>query len=280
MKERQLLEIIAVFVVLTVTVQYVATNPRFSDGNEKRLMTLNISGGFAGMKIDVEYYNDGLVVYNNSKTNFERSIYIQQPMIEELTNRIETLVTSYKQGLILEAEPGSADYFNYDLKIFDKGKEIVYQWTDTSKSPPQLSYLASLVSQVNNLAVKSDTIIFFIKIDKTNFIQGEKVLFRVIAINPTGSVYSYQSPTPCAPNFKVTVVSSDGKEIELYPIGFESDKPCTQIVQERSLPSGLQIQSEYEYTLKAQGSYLIKANFPYPDWSDTRYQDQIIVISS
>jgi hypothetical protein len=157
MKERQLLEIIAVFIILTVTVQYVATNSWFFNSIDKRLMTLNISGGFAGMQIDIEYYVDGLVVYNNSKTNFERSIYVQQPMIEELTNRIENLVTSYKQGLILEAEPGSADYFNYDLKIFDKGKEIVYQWTDTSKSPSQLSYLASLVFQMNNLAVKAIT---------------------------------------------------------------------------------------------------------------------------
>ena len=270
--------IIAIFFVLGIMVQYVTTNTSFfSDSQDKKLMTLNISGGLAAMQIDVEYYSDGLIVYNNSKTHFGRSIQIQQPMLEELTSRIAVLIRDYKQGLVLNAEPGSADYFTYSLAVFNNGKALIYQWTDTSKSPPSLHGLASLISQVNNLASKDDSIIFFIKIDKTNYKEGEKLLFRVIALNPTGENYNYQSPTPCTPNFNVIIVGPDIKGVEVYPIGSEADKPCTQVVQGRVLGSDSQIQSEYEYTFKAQGSYIIQTSFPYPEWSDSRYQDEVVI---
>jgi len=93
-----LLVIIAVFIVLGVIIQYVAPNTSFSSGTpDKRLMILNISGGFAAMQIDVKYFTDGLVVYNNSKAHFERSIQMQQSMSEELTNRIGVLIRDYTQ---------------------------------------------------------------------------------------------------------------------------------------------------------------------------------------
>lgn len=177
----------------------------------------------------------------------------------------------------MEAEPGSADYFTYSLKVYRDSKILIYQWTDTSKSPPSLHSLASLISQVNNFVTKGDSIIFFIKTDKINYKEGGKLLFRVIALNPTKIDFNYQSPTPCTPNFKVLIVGLDGKGIELYPIGSKLGKPCLQVIQGRVLSSGSQIQSEYEYILEARGSYIIQATFPYPDISGYRWQDEIVI---
>jgi hypothetical protein len=278
MKERMLLIIIAVFILLGVIMQFVALSTSFSGNNsDRQLMILNISGGFAAMQIEVKYHTDGLVFYNNSKTNFERSVQIQQPILKELLNRVDVLIRNYQQGLVLEAEPGSADYFIYNLRIYRDGKIFVYQWTDTSKSPPTLRSLATFISQVNNLVVKGDSVIFYIKSDNLNYKEGETLLFRIIALNPTTTDFYYQSPTPCTPNFKLTIIGPDDKEVELYPIGSEVGRSCIQIIQGRTLGSGFQIQSEYEYTLRIKGSYIIQASFPYSDISGSKWQDEIIV---
>ena len=152
-----------------------------------------------------------------------------------------------------------------------------HRWTDTSKSPPSLLSLASFISQVNSFITRGDNIIFFIKTYNIDYKEGETLLFRVIALNPTTIDFNYRSPTPCTPNFKLIIVASDGKELELYPIGSEGGKPCLQVVQGRILGSGSQIQSEYEYPLKTKGSYIIQANFPYSDIDGYKWQDEIVV---
>ncbi|MEM3403012.1 MAG: hypothetical protein QXJ17_00460 [Nitrososphaeria archaeon] len=271
------LAVLFVFMILVTIVQVVAINTTFSQTSKGKFMELSISGGFAAMQIKVEYFKDGLVVYNNSRAGFFRNATIPVQLMDELYSKLNALITKYPAGLKLEAEPGSADYFTYVLCVNRDGKKVVFEWADTSKSPTYLSDLSHVLFKINNYVVGNEKIILLIETSKTVYQVGEKMFVKVLAINLAYNVFEYNSPTPCSPNFRVMVKTPDGRESEVSPIDSDTSKPCIQVVEKRFLSPMSMLVEDYEIELANVGFYEVRAVFPYAQWSETKFHDSIIV---
>lgn len=237
----------------------------------EKIMELTISGGFWARMERFECYANGSVVFNDLARNVKNSVVMPRPLLDELTERMTLLLKAYPDGLKLEPM-GGADYFIYNLSIYSNGKTVTYYWTDVSEEPPkELSYFSGLLRGVNSFASGYWEIMFYLKIDKLVVNKGETLKIFPTAMNPMQKNFSYVSPTPCFPDFKMYLQTPDGEKVELFPTDYDPEKPCIQVVQTRTLTPGNTIQSEYNYTFEKSGIYIIEACFPYAEWSETRY---------
>lgn len=237
----------------------------------EKIMALTVSGGFWARMEQVEYYANGSVVFSDLARNMKNSTVIPRPLLDELIDMMNLLLKAYPEGLKLEPT-GGADYFIYNLSIYRNGKMVTYYWTDVSEEPPEeLSYFSGLLRGVNNFASGYWEIMFYLKTDKLVVNKGEKMKIFPTAMNPAWKNFSYVSPTPCSPDFKVYLQTPEGERGELFPADYDPEKPCIQVVQTRTLMPGNMIQSEYNYVFEKSGVYVIEACFPYAEWSETRY---------
>ncbi|MEM2088178.1 MAG: hypothetical protein QXF52_05815 [Thermoproteota archaeon] len=234
-----------------------------------KIMELTVSGGFWARMERFECYANGSVVFKDLARNLENTMMIPCQLLDELTDRMTLLLKAYPEGLKLEPT-GGADYFIYNLNIYSNGKTVTYYWTDVSEEfPNELSYFISLLRGASSFASGYWDIMFYLKTDKLIVNRGETLKIFPTAMNPAQKNFSYVSPTPCSPDFKLYLQTSGGRRVELFPTDY--DPPCIQVIQNRTLNSGNMIQSEYNYTFEKSGIYIIEAYFPYAEWSETRY---------
>jgi hypothetical protein len=234
-------------------------------------MELTVSGGFWARREKYEYYSNGSIVFNDPARNRSGSLVMPISINDELLQRMKTILEAYPDGLKLEPG-GGADYFIYNLTIYSKGRTVTYYWTDVSgELPGELSYLASLLRELNSFTSGYSKIVFYLKTDKLVVKKGETLKILAIAFNPAQEDFPYASPTPCSPDFKIHIQAPGGERIELYPVGHDPEKPCIQVIQNRVLEAGGTIESEYNYTFNEEGTYALEAFFPYAEWSETRY---------
>lgn len=279
-KERVAILVLFILSLTLIQIFYIIEKNNFQLGREEYSAKLNISGGIAGMQIEVNYYGNGSVFYKNFKTNFEKSIQVPENVSKEFFERLKSLVEAYPEGLKLEPKPGSADFFTYKLTIILKDKRVSFEWTDTSNIIPELDAVAQTVDKINDMIVRQQKqeIILTVLIDKYEYRVGEKVVFKVVAKNFGSEDFRYSSPTPCHPDFKAIIYFPDGKEIEIYPKGVPMGRPCIQVVEERVLKGGEEKSSEYEYIFNAAGNYRIKVCFPYAQWAEKRWEKEIEIV--
>ncbi|MCX8182916.1 MAG: hypothetical protein N3F08_00635 [Crenarchaeota archaeon] len=243
-----------------------------------KIMELTVSGGFWTRHEKYEYYSNGSIIFNDLARNKSGSSLIPISTNDELLRRMKTLLEAYPGGLKLE--PGSgADYFIYNLTIYSNGRTVTYYWTDVSgELPRELSYLASLLHELNSFASGYSKIVFYLKTDRLIANKGETLKILAIAFNPSQEDFPYASPTPCSPDFKIHLQAPGGERIELYPVGHDPEKPCIQVIQNRVLKAGGTIEAEYAYTFNKEGTYVLEAFFPYAEWSETRYTYMLMVL--
>ncbi len=146
-----------------------------------------------------------------------------------------------------------------------------------SKKPTPLTNVANLVSDINQLIVRNDSMIVLIKPNKEKYNEGEEVTIKVEVSNPAQNDFEYSSPTPCHPDIRVLIIESDNTKTEIFPIGIDMNKTCIQVIQGRVLKSGSKIELEYKYTFRRQGEYSVEASFPYDGFSQYRFQSQIVI---
>lgn len=266
---------LTIIILITLLLQLVIYSENKIEEAEK-FIELNISGGLASMQINILYYKNNTMLYNNIKINVNKTINISDKIMKELSNRVSELIKAYPNGLYLPPNPHSADYFTYILKFYQNKKEIIFSWTDTSNIPTALNYLKQLLLKTMNLITTNETIIFYLKLEKLEIKENETIKIFTIAINPAQNNFSYTSPTPCSPDFKLFIKTPRNETIEIFPLNYV-EKPCIQIIQQRTLKAGKIIQSEYQYTFATKGNYTIKALFPYAEWNQIRYLDELII---
>jgi len=237
----------------------------------EKIMELTVSGGFWARREKYEYYSNGSIVFNDPARNRSGSSVMPISTNDELLHRMKTILEAYPDGLKLE--PGSgADYFIYNLTIYSKSGTVTYYWTDVSgELPVELHYLASLLQELNSFTSGYSKIVFYLKTDKLVVNKGETLKILATAFNPAQEDFTYAAPTPCSPDFKIHIQAPGGGIIELYPVGYDPEKPCVQVIQNRVLEAGGTIESEYNYTFNEEGIYVLEAFFPYAEWSETRY---------
>ncbi|MCX8189261.1 MAG: hypothetical protein N3F64_06080 [Nitrososphaeria archaeon] len=273
--------ILMVFIVIFATVQslFIIGKNGFKSNNEDLVAKLNIYGGIAGMQIEVDYYKNGSIIYRNLKTSFERQTQVSIEMIKEFEEKLKNLIDLYPQGFRLEPKPGSADFFTYKLTLNTGYRIVVFEWTDTSNLTHELQMLSQSIFKINDIIVRQVgyQIYLNIIIEKYEYKVGEKVVFKIVSKNVGDNEFRYSLPTPCHPNFKVIVYSPDEKEFEIYPKGVPMGRPCIQVIEERLIKVGEEISAEYEHTLSNKGKYIIKAWFPYSEWSEKRWETEVVI---
>lgn len=273
--------ILLLFFVILAAVQsfFIIGRNGFKSSEEDLVAKLDISGGIAGMQIEVDYYGNGSIVYRNFRTGFEKQAQVSFEIKKEFLDNLKRLVDLYPQGFKLEPKPGSADFFTYKLSVDTGYRMVVFEWTDTSNLMPELQELSQSIFKINDMIVRNveQQISLKILIERYEYKVDEKVVFKVTSKNIGDKDFRYSSPTPCHPNFKVIVYSPDGKEFEVYPKGVPMGRPCIQVVEERILKVGEEIYSEYEYVCSCKGNYIIRAWFPYAEWSEKRWETEIVI---
>ncbi|MEM1985847.1 MAG: hypothetical protein QXK55_03415 [Nitrososphaeria archaeon] len=273
--------ILVLFFVIFASVQsfFIIGKNGFKLSEEELVAKLDISGGIAGMQIEVYYYGNGNIVYRNFKTGFEKQAQVSFEMKKEFLDNLKKLVDLYPQGFSLEPKPGSADFFTYKLSVNTGYRTVVFEWTDTSNLMPELQMLSQSIFKINDMIIRQveQQISLTIFVEKYEYKVGEKVAFKVVSKNVGDKDFRYSSPTSCHPNFKVVVYSPDEKEFEVYPKGVPMGRPCIQVIEERILKVGEEISSEYEYVCSYKGNYIIRAWFPYAEWSEKRWETEIVI---
>ncbi len=207
------------------------------------------------------YHSDGSAVFSGYGESSSVTLAL---VSDELKRRVKILLAAYPNGLRLEAQ-GGADYFVYNLTVYDGGRAVTYYWTD-GELPRELHYLASLLKSLNNFASRRSGVIFYVEVDKLVIKRGETLRIAAVVLNPTETDFVYFSPTPCSPDFRMYLRSSRGVEIELCPDG--STGPCIQVIQERVLKAGGSVKVSYSYMFGEVGTYFLEAFFPYAQWSE------------
>ncbi|MGQ9596771.1 MAG: hypothetical protein ACUVQY_06320 [Thermoproteota archaeon] len=202
--------------ILVIAVSIMILMLSFQGGTGK-LMELNISGGFAGMNMNFEYYSNGSIVFNDLRRNLRNSVLVPRRIMDELMSRIDLLLDAYPDGLELKPE-GGADYFIYSLSVYGNGRKITYWWTDMSENPKELVYLVDLLRKTNALASGSGELILYVKTDKLKVERGEALKIFIMVINPLERDFQYPSPTPCSPDFKAYLYAQENRVTELFPI--------------------------------------------------------------
>lgn len=244
----------------------------------EKMMELTVSGGFWAKREKYGYYSNGTIIFEDLARNKSGSSVISISTNDELLRRMKTLLEAYPDGFKLE--PGSgADYFIYNLIIYSNGRTVTYYWTDVGgELPGELYYLASLLRELNSFASGSSKIVFYLKTDRLVVDKGETLKILAVAFNPAQEDFTYASPTPCSPDFKIRLQAPSGGITQLYPVGHDPEKPCIQVIQNRVLKAGGTIESEYNYAFNEEGIYVLEAFFPYAEWSEARYTYTLTVL--
>lgn len=244
----------------------------------EKTMELTVSGGFWARREKYEYYSNGSIVFNDLARNKSGSSVIPISTNDELLRRMKTLLEAYPDGLKLEPG-GGADYFIYNLTVYGKSRIVTYYWTDVSgELPGELYSLTSLLLELNSFAMGYSKIVFYLKTDKLVVNKGETLKILAVALNPAQEDFTYSSPTPCSPDFKIRLRAPGGERTELYPVGHDPEKLCIEVVQNRVLKAGGTIEAEYSYAFDEEGTYVLEAFFPYAEWSETRYTYVLTVL--
>ncbi|MEM3872947.1 MAG: hypothetical protein QXE05_10360, partial [Nitrososphaeria archaeon] len=71
-KERIIILVLFVSMLVILQAFYIIEKKNLQVSEEGIIAKLDISGGIAGMQIEVDYYRNGSIIYRNFKTGFEK----------------------------------------------------------------------------------------------------------------------------------------------------------------------------------------------------------------
>ena len=228
----------------------------FNSSGRSLAIELRKTGGIAGFDDQLVVYNDGTATFtSNHAASYTATLRVFD--LNELKSTISSNLDSLANR-VFPPKAGAADYFGYQLTFNRNGKNVTVSWVDewamNGTSPQQLknlqvglnkaSQILSVESHYQNKAVAHGdagcigtqtcgALEMELFADKNTYKLGEEVSVFVIVRNSGTRDVNYTSPTPCHPDFRITVSSEQGGE----DISF-SDLPnvaCVQVLEGRSL---------------------------------------------
>jgi len=251
------------------------------------------TGGIAGVMDTLVISQNGSVVFTSSHSG-SFSAALRTFDFQELKTTISTNIGPISNAKY-PAKQGAADYFGYALVSHLEGKNVSVSWVDEWATdgpfPDQLKQiqkaldktlqLLSAESQYRNRVVahadlKCDgggvcgALEVELFTDKTSYKLGEQVRIFVALRNSGTKDVNYTSPTPCDPDFRITV---NGKA-STQDVSF-SNLPvvaCIQVLQSRTLHHGESLIQTATWDASFDqngmrinappGAYTISARFP------------------
>lgn len=235
-----------------------------SKGEESDIiLEYSVKGGIWGRNDGVVIDASGNAVYRVGGSAV-RSVKLPEQVLSSLKTRLDKLLSSYPHGLKLEPE-GGADYFIYSLAARKGGALLTYVWTDLSKAPLELSHLHDLLRAVTASLESDVNILVYIDAGEPEAEVGATRRIRVTIFNLMPEDFHYTAPTPCHPDARVVLHREGVEPAEIYPVGFDPNRLCVQVLEARVLKARGSISLEYDLHLSERGEYAIEASFPYAE---------------
>ncbi|NOY58849.1 MAG: hypothetical protein GXO75_07930 [Calditrichaeota bacterium] len=150
----------------------------FQPTDDQEFLTVNISGGFAGVKESIHIFADGQAIL---KTQYaEKRTLLSQKEINNIAaafiaNHFFTLKPKYIKGVM--------DAFFYDIYFTDGQRENRVR-TDAFNSPANLGILIEEIQQIKE-RILNDGIKFELTLDKTQLAENDSVQITLTMSNTT-----------------------------------------------------------------------------------------------
>src|SRR6266571_4570872 len=217
------------------------------------------TGGIAGIKNKLIISQNGTVVFTSSHSG-SFSAALRTFDFQELKRTISTNIDAISNAKY-PAKQGAADYFGYKFVSHLEGKNVSVTWVDEWATdgpfPEQLKQIQKALDKtLQILSAESqyrDKVVAHADLkcdgggvcgalevelftDKTSYNLGEQVRIFVALRNSGTRDVNYTSPTPCHPDFRITV---NGKG-STQDVSFSNNPvvACIQVLQSRTLHHG------------------------------------------
>ena len=265
------------------------------------------TGGIAGVADTLVISQDGTVVFTSSHSA-SFSAALRTSDFQELKTTISTNIGAVSNAKY-PAKQGAADYFGYELVSHFEGKNLSVAWVDEWATerpiPEQLKQiqnaldkalqLTSAESQYRNQVVahadlKCDgggvcgALEVELFTDKTSYKFGEQVRIFLALRNSGTKDVNYTSPTPCDPDFRITVNGNASTQDVSFKLPVVA---CIQVLQSRTLHHGESLiqTAAWDDSFDQNGmrinappgAYTISARFPLASFEPSLLEASILI---
>jgi hypothetical protein len=256
-------------IVIGITVLIALMVLYFLKPSGKPLFKYERSGGFAGFREELVFYNDGRVVFRDLKLGGEKEIFLDDEarrLIEYLHNELSEM-----EPVSVVALQGAADFFNYRVDLNGK----VFEWVDPAVAegefPERLLDFHRIISTVISDKIMGnvyyggfrsiDNIWVSVELNKYSCGVNEPVNIRIIVENRGMEAFSYDLPTPCHPD--VSISSDLDYTIEYVNPVFTADTVCIQVVQTKRINAGERLENSAVIRFSRSGIAHVRVTFPF-----------------
>lgn len=307
--------VLALVAVSIVVLGFAVVLPQLQPSSEPSSsfsLLFNRTGGFAGVDDTLTVNAAGGVTFS-SRYGTSLNATLNAFEFSHLKQEVRTYL--YKiQPMIFHPRNGSADFFAYRLivKSGDQTSQLswVDEWASTEPIPSELRTLQqTLQGTIQVLTVRTTyanmnathadlacpgnqgtelcgALTLTVYTDKHDYKVGDQVQIFVALSNTGVRGINYTSPTPCDPNFLITIAGDNLTQ----DLSFSESQPqaCIQVLQQRSVdPNGTITQratwnlafSNDGLSIPARaGSYLITVRFPYANFEPTLLETTLRIV--
>ena len=160
----------------------------FQPTDDQEFLTVNISGGFAGIKESIHIFANGQAILKTQYAE-KRTILLQKETNDIaavfIANHFFTLKPKYIKGV--------ADAFFYDI-YFTDGKNENTVRTDAFDTPANLAVIIEEILQIKE-RILNDGIKFELKLDKTHLAENDSVQITLTMTNTTNKPIELTFPS-------------------------------------------------------------------------------------
>src|SRR2546422_4742608 len=250
------------------------------------------TGGIAGVVDTLIISQNGSAVFTSGHSG-SFSAALRASDFQELKTTISTNIGPISNAKY-PAKQGAADYFGYALVSHLEGKNVSVSWVDEWATdgpfPEQLKQIQKALDKtLQLLSAESqyrDKVVAHADLkcdgggvcgalevelftDKTSYNLGEQVRIFVALRNSGTRDVNYTSPTPCHPDFRITVNGKGSTQDVSFKLPVVA---CIQVLQSRTLHHGESLIQTATWddsfdqngmrTNAPPGAYTISARFP------------------
>ncbi|GEM_PF-1343630 len=258
------------FLILTISsLIFLISLSYFTKFSTSCLFKYERSGGIVGFREEIEFYNDGKIVYKDLKTGEKIEIKLDEKLTQLLKYLHDKIVKI--SPISIKAKMGAADFFTYKIDIGGKTFEWVDAWAAEKEIPNEILDFHTFISMIFMDKIKKSFTNYRMIAEKNNvrieaefdsyyYAKNEPINIKVTIRNIGNEIINYASPTPCHPD---VLISSDLEyEIEFTKPKFSKETICIQVIEERKIEPNSLIENIAIITFKNSGIAHITIRFP------------------
>lgn len=232
-------------------------------------------GGIAGISEVLEITDDGTFKLTRSY-----GATVEGKLDPRVFKTIWSIAEKLKDFSV-QPKSNAADFFEYELSFGPSGKGVMMRWVDefaaSEELPLHVVDMESVMNAVISTLINSSSVNF--RLNSSNGVQVEVLLNKFfykrnesielyIRVRNTGNTsIEYTSPTPCHPDFHVSLLEIEkGYQVKFKKPYFSDETICIQVIDSRSIEPGGEKVNEAQILIDSElalGLYHVHIKFPY-----------------